>query len=101
MARRKRDDAHDLFATTSSPSVASVNPNRWPETGGVVANRSGLSSAFAAGQAVVITDGMSKGVRGVLVAQFGEYAKGIPSWCVELPDARRVIRQDFLERVGS
>ena len=55
------------------------------------------AARFAPGQPVLVIDGMSKGVRGVLVASWGEYAKGIPSWCVDLPDARRVIREDFLE----
>ncbi len=59
------------------------------------------ASGLAPGQAVIVTSGMSKGVRGVLVASWGEYEKGIPSWCVDLPDARRVIREDFLERVPA
>lgn len=58
------------------------------------------ASGLSPGQAVVILDGMSKGVRGILVASWGQYEAGIPSWCVDLPDARRVIREDFLERVG-
>ncbi len=54
-------------------------------------------STLAPGQRVLVVAGMSKGVCGVLVASWGEYERGIPSWCVDLPDARRVIREDFLE----
>lgn len=59
------------------------------------------SKGFAPGDAVVVLDGISKGVTGRVVALWGEFVPGVPSWRVDLPDcADRVIREDFLERVG-
>jgi hypothetical protein len=50
---------------------------------------------------VEVTDGISKGLRGVVVGRWRDYAKGIPAWRIDLPDCRdRVIRADFLRAVS-
>jgi transcription elongation factor len=59
------------------------------------------AKAFAPGDRVVLTGGMSAGSTGVVVERWSDIA-GIRHWRIDLPDARdRVLREDFLERVGD
>lgn len=52
---------------------------------------------FDPGDAVLVTNGMSKGQLGKVVGRW-EPLGGIPHWRVDLPDcANRIIRADYLE----
>ena len=55
------------------------------------------TKALAIPNRVRITDGQSKGLAGVLVAEWPPY-RGERQWVVEMADGRHVIREEFLER---
>jgi len=55
--------------------------------------------AFVPGDHVVVTDGLSRGARGVVVERWVDIG-GWQMWRIDLPDCRdRAIRADFLEKV--
>ena len=58
-----------------------------------------LAKTFVRGDAVVVTDGLSKGATGIVVERWADIG-GWQMWRIDLPDCRdRAIRGDFLERV--
>jgi transcription elongation factor len=72
-------------------------PARVPPPCAVTAPR----TTFAPGDAVLVTDGLSKGARGIVVERWNDVG-GWQMWRIDLPDCRdRILRGDFLERVGT
>ena len=58
------------------------------------------AKAFAPGDRVVVTDGLSKGARGIVVERWVDIGDW-QMWRIDLPDCRdRAIRADFLEKVA-
>lgn len=62
-----------------------------------------LGASLAIGMRVEITDGLSKGKRGTIVAKWPRAFGGIPQWQIDLGEDQhsRVIRADFLKQVPT